>query len=165
MVGWPQPAAEPPSSSLITCSGGMGRELEEQKWEKLMGDDKDSLNSKENQNLIKNPQVIQRQLFTTSHRKTCCPASPTAKVTLGEMSAANFIAGHDVIRHVIALWPVQISCPCHTHSQFPAHSQPTPCGDKVRSKKDLFTFCMNNGFQWYQHSFGYNLGHSTIWAA
>lgn len=108
-----------------------------------MGEDKDSLKSKEKQNLIKKPQVMQGQLLTTSHKQTCCPASPTAKVTLGEPSAANFIVDHDVVRHGIPLWPVQISCPSAAPSQFLAHPQPPHYGDKVRSTESLFTLCMN----------------------
>lgn len=86
---------------------------------------------------------MQRQSLTTSHGQTRCPASPTAKVTMEELSAANFIAEHDVIWHGIALWPVQISCPSAAPSQLLAHSQPTPCRDKVRSRGSLLTLCMN----------------------
>lgn len=125
-----------------------GRELEEQKWEKFMGGDKDSLKSKENQNLIKKAPSDAKAITHHLPRADPHPASPTVKVTVGELSAANFIAQHHAVWHGIALWPVQISCSSAAPSQLLAHVRTRWKAEKafslcalIRESKNIGDIC------------------------
>lgn len=106
--------------SLIPVPAEWGRELEEQKHERLVGQDKDS-SASEKKN--KKPQVIQRQSPTTFHKQTDAQALSEKWLPWKKKISLLFsTTGHDIIHCGISLWSAQISCSYSVLSQLLAYS-------------------------------------------